>query len=254
MASLYYTTNADITGAGMKPTWVSKNNGFNVTQYYAGAIHPITTNYFLGGTQDNGSHKFSLAGLGSVTSASGGDGGFCHIDQDNPLVQITSYVNNNYFVSTNDGVSFTTRSKNGRGSFINPTDYDNTANILYGGDNANNYFRWTSPETNGVDQQVTVTQFAGASITNVTVSSTIANRVYFGLSNGSVVMVDNANTGASATGIVIKPAILGVVSCIAVDPANEDHMLVTSSNYGGGQVYESLNALSGTPVWTLVDW
>jgi len=250
---IYYTTNADITGAGMKPTWVSKNDGFNVTQYYAGAIHPVTTNYFLGGTQDNGSHKFSAAGLGGVTSASGGDGAFCHIDQDNPLVQITSYVNNNYFVSINGGTSFTTRNKNGRGSFINPTDYDNTANILYGGDNANSYFRWTSPETNGVDQQVTVTQFAGGSITNVTVSSTIANRVYFGLNNGSVVMVDNANTGTTATGVVIKPAISGVVSCIAIDPANEDHMLVTSSNYGIGQVYESLNALSGTPVWTLVD-
>jgi hypothetical protein len=250
---VYYTTDANITGVGAKPTWAGKNTGYNVTQYYGCAIHPTTTNYFLAGAQDNGSHRFNAAGLNNVTSASGGDGGFPHIDQDNGNVQITSYVNNNYFISTNNGVNFTTFNKNNRGDFINPTDYDNTANILYGGDDPGFYYRWTSPESNGADAQVGVTAFGTGFITHVAVSPITLNRVYFGLDNGSVVMVDNAQTGTTQAGVTIKPAAVGVVSCIAIDPADENHMLVTSSNFGVNNVYESTNALSGSPTWTVVD-
>lgn len=250
---LYYTTNADITG-GAKPTWTAKNTGYNVTQYYSCAIHPTLTNYFLAGAQDNGTHQFTAAGMNSVTEVTGGDGGFTHIDQDEPNIQITSYVNNNYFVSTNGGASFVTRSKNGRGDFINPSDYDNTANILYAGDNQDSFYRWTSPATNGPDAQVLVTSFNGSFVSHVTVSPLTPNRVYFGLYNGSVVMVDNAHTGTAKTGVIIKPAVIGhVVSCIAIDPADENHMLVTYSNYGVNQVWESNNALSGSPTWTVVD-
>lgn len=251
---VYYTTDANVTGAGVKPTFIAKNDGFNVTQYYAGAMHPTLTNYFLAGAQDNGSHKFTGAGINAVTSASGGDGAFCHIDQDNGNIQITSYVYNNYYVSTNGGTSFPQRSKNNRGSFINPTDYDDANNILYGADNAGSYFRWLSPETNGVDNQVTCAQFSASKVSHVAVSPITSNRVFFGMENGSVVMVDNANTGTSVTGTVIKPAVAGsVVSCVAVDPANENHLLVTVSNYGVAHVYESIDALGGSPTWTVVD-
>jgi trimeric autotransporter adhesin len=40
---------------------------------------------------------------------------------------------------------------------------------------------------------------------------------------------------------------------VAVDPSDENHMLVTSSNYGVTQVYETTNALAGSPTWTAVD-
>jgi hypothetical protein len=251
---IYYTANANITGAGNKPSFSSKNTGYNVTQYYSTAIHPTATNYFLAGAQDNGTHKFNASGINSVTLASGGDGGFCYIDQDNPTIQISSYVLNNYYVSTDGGSNFTSRDKNDRGSFINPTDYDDAANILYGGDDPGSFFRWTSPSTNGVDQQVTVSGFAGSRVTHVAVSPLTANRVYFGLSNGSVVRVDNANTGTALTGTVIKTG-TGSVSCIVIDAANENHMLVTYSNYGASvvNVFESTNALAGSPVFTSVE-
>lgn len=251
---VYYTSNANITGAGNKPTFVSKNAGYNVTQYYSTAIHPSTTNYFLAGAQDNGTHIFNASGINNVSLASGGDGGFCHIDQDNPNIQISSYVLNNYFVSTDGGNNFVDFSKNDRGSFINPTDYDDVANILYGGDNAGNFFRWTDPATDGVNEQVAVSAFSGSRITHVAVSPLTANRVYFGLSNGSVVMVDNANTGTSLSGTVIKTGV-GSVSCIVIDPANENHMLVTYANYGASMVnvFESTNALAGSPVFTSVE-
>jgi hypothetical protein len=162
------------------------------------------------------------------------DGGFCYIDRDDPSIQITSYVENQYYVSTNGGANFTYYSKNNNGQFINPTDYDHTNNILYGGDAAGSYFRWTSPATDGVSATVSVAAFNGASVSFVLVSPTVNNRVYFGLDNGSIVQVDNANTGNPNAGIVIRP-VLGAdhfLSCIAIDPTNENHMLASYSNYG----------------------
>ena len=90
-------------------TITSRVTGYNVTQYYACAIHPATTNYFLAGAQDNGTQKFSTAGINATSTASGGDGAFCHIDQTDGVTQITSYVYNNYFVSLTSGNTFIQR-------------------------------------------------------------------------------------------------------------------------------------------------
>ncbi|ANE49458.1 T9SS type A sorting domain-containing protein [Flavisolibacter tropicus] len=249
-----YTDNANIISG--KPTYTNKNTGYNVTQLYSAALHPSSTNYFLTGAQDNGTQKFTNAGMNNTTEVSGGDGAFCHIDQDNPNIQITSYVYNNYFVSTNGGASFNnTRFFNNNGGFINPTDYDDAQNILYGGNSDGTFFRWNDPATAGsTTASVSVSAFSGKGITHVYVSPTTSNRVYFGLNNGSVIRVDDANTGTTKTGTVIKAAVGSVsVSCIAVDIANEDHMLVTYSNYGTTSIYESFNANQASPTWTAVE-
>ncbi|MBL7729156.1 MAG: T9SS type A sorting domain-containing protein [Dinghuibacter sp.] len=237
-------------------TITQKNNGYNVTQFYGVAVHPTNTNEFLAGAQDNGSQRFTTAGINSTTMVTGGDGGFAHIDQTTPNTQITSYVFNNWWVSTTGGGpgTWVQRFKNNNGQFINPSDYDNTADILYSGNTAGTYFRWLTPATNGASASVSCTQFAGASVLHVSVAPITANRVYFGLNNGSVVRVDNAHTGASVTGTVIRPAAAGQsVSCVAVDPANEAHILVTYSNYGITSVYETTNANAVTPTWTAVE-
>ena len=233
--------------------FTTRVTGYNVTQYYACAIHPTTTNYFLAGAQDNGTQKFTTAGINTTSTASGGDGAFCHIDQTDGAVQITSYVYNNYFVSLTGGNTFISRSFGNTGSFINPTDYDDNANILYAGSSAGSYFRWNDAGAGGSNtDNVTVTNFSGASVRHVAVSPITSNRVYFGLSNGSVVRVDNANTGAAQTGTVIRTG-SGSVSCIAIDGANEDHILVTYSNYNVTHIYESYNANQASPTWTAVD-
>ncbi len=242
---VYRTTN---TGAA----FTSRNNSYNVTQFYGSAIHPTTTNYFLAGAQDNGTQKFTLAGLSNTAQASGGDGSFCHIDKTNGNIQITSYVYNNYFVSINGGTTWTSKFFANTGLFINPTDYDNTADKLYGGNTTGSYFRWTNPATAGsTTGNISVTNFAGSSVTHVKVSPNTANRVYFGLANGSVVYVNSAATVVSPTaGVIIKTAGIGTVSCIAIQPGNENHILVTYSNYGVNSVWETTN---GGTTWTSVE-
>jgi trimeric autotransporter adhesin len=257
---IFRTTNAN-SALPTKPTWTSKNSSYDITQYYSVAIHPTTTNYLMGGTQDNGTHRLTSAGLGAGTTLTGGDGGFAHIDQENGNIQISSFTNNNFVVTT-DGWSTGSQSSFAGGSFINPTDYDDAGKYLYGAYSTSSsasvaYFRWTSPSTNGAFQTFSPAGFPPGSppsssptIRNVTVSPITLNRVYFGFNNGAVIRVDNTNTATPvATTIKSAGSPAASVSCIAIDPSDENHVLITYSNYGSNSVLESANALSGSPTW-----
>ncbi len=235
----------------------SKNFGYNVTQFYCVAVNPTAgSNYFLAGAQDNGTQRFNTVtgGVQSTTEATGGDGGFCHIDQLNASNQFSSYVYSSYYRSTNGGTSFSNTINDGtHGQFINPTDYDNVSKVFYsdytlvstraGG----SYARWlTSGSTN---TGVTVSNFAGASASHVSVSPNVANRVYFGLTNGRVVYVDNANTATAVAGTIIRTG-SGTVSGIAIEKNNENHIVVTYSNYGAQSVWETTDGGSN---WTNIE-
>src|SRR5690606_30626021 len=89
-----YTADADAT----QPTWVNRNNNYNVTQFYAGAIHPNEgSNVMLAGAQDNGTQRFSQPGAHATQEVYGGDGAYTFIDQDQPALSIASYVYNRYY-------------------------------------------------------------------------------------------------------------------------------------------------------------
>ena len=92
------------TGTSSTPSFTNRNNNYNVTQFYACAIHPDAgVNHYLAGAQDNGSQLFNSAGIDATSEATGGDGAFCHIDQTNGDIQFTSYVYNYFYRSTNGG-------------------------------------------------------------------------------------------------------------------------------------------------------
>ena len=240
--------------AAAVPSIAEKNNSYNVTQYYACAMHPAAySNYFLAGAQDNGTHKFSSAGMNSVTSATDGDGCFCHIDQDEPQFQWTSYIFNSFYRSTDGGNTWTNVGFGG-GSFVSPTDYDNASNVLYATAFGGNYLRWTDPQTGSTSDVINVTSFSGSNIRHVSVSQNTPNRVFFGLSNGSIVRVDNANTVSSpVAGALVGTPAAGSVSCVAIENGNDNHILVTYSNYGVTSVWESTNALSATPSFSSIE-
>ena len=88
----------------VNPVLDFKGRNYNVTQFYACAMHPTAvTDYFLAGAQDNGSQQFTTGGINVTSEATSGDGAFCHIDQDQPLFQFTSYVQNSFFRSADGG-------------------------------------------------------------------------------------------------------------------------------------------------------
>lgn len=234
-----------------------RNSGLRLKQFYSCAIHPVTTNYFLAGAQDNGSHQLSNAGLGASVEVTGGDGAYVHIDQDEPQYQFTSYVYNQYRRSTNGGSSWSSVNlSSSLGQFINPTDYDDVANIMYCANSAGTYRRWTNPQSGSTSASVSITGFNNNTLTAVKVSPYTSNRVYFGTENDvaatRICMVDGADviaSGSAGTNISTGLPTNVSTSCIEVG-TNDNNLVVTYSNYGVSNVWVTTN---GGTSWTNID-
>lgn len=215
-----------------------RNFSYNTTQFYAGAIHPAEAQgYYVGGTQDNGSIALSEPGVSAGRSVLGGDGFFCHIDEDEPNIQMVSLYFAQYSLSTDGGRTFSGGATLD-GNFLSASDYDSRSNILYSQTRSADFYRWFV--NTGVTTPITVANL-GLDVSAVTVDPNTPNRVYFGNFNGGgVVRVDDAHTGEEVTGVQLAP-ITGTVSGIAVEDGDPNHLLVTVSNYGLPSVLESFD-------------
>ena len=251
---LYYST--DMNNA--TPTWSAKNSGYNVTQYYAVATHPSTSDYVLGGTQDNGTHKLTTSGVGSGSSASGGDGGFCFIDQNNSTYQLTSYVYNNWYLSGNSGSSFTSQSSSNAstGRFINPADLDDANNLLFSAGSSNYLEVRSGVNSSSLSRTTHNLGFNSNQLTALKVSPNNTTTMYVGDDDGNVYKI------TSRSGTPSKAATWSVgssgqyVSSIDVwesSSGDDDSILVTISSYGAESVYLTANGTNATPTWTDID-
>lgn len=247
---VYRSTNA----TAAIPAISTREIGYNTTQFYGCDIHPTAgSNHYLAGSQDNGSHRFGAAGVNSTSEVTGGDGAFCHIDQNQPQFQFTSYVYNNYFRSTNTGSSFSSIIDNDTGRFINPTDYDDANNIMYCAKNNGTYYRWDNANSASSLTTVAVAAFNNSTVSAIKVSPNTNNRVFFGTGGGRIVRVDNANTttpvathiNASATTMPTS-----YLSNIDVQVGNDSSIILCYSNYGVSSVWLTRNAGAS---WTAVE-
>lgn len=266
---IYYSTNANQAS----PTFWNRNKSYNITQFYSCAMeNAINSDYYLAGAQDNGTQQFTDRFANYTTKVRTGDGGFCFIDQDNPIYQINSYIFNTYRLSVDGGNRFSTVLFNdkSKGFFINPADYDDRANILYSAGDANELVRMSgiagTPEKSVLDIDL-----RGGQITCVKVSPYTDNRIFVGTvlpvtdlipPKNQVLMIDSADTNpviTNITGNLSEALSLLTVygwyyspkyylSCIEIG-STDDQLLMTISNYGAKSVWETLNATSGNPTW-----
>ena len=239
---------------GTAPSFSERNSGLNVTQYYAVAMHPTNFNYFLAGAQDNGTQRYNTAGINATSRVTGGDGGFCAIDQTTGSVQISSYVYNQYFRSNNGGGFFSSFNLSStKGYFINPFEFDSRTGALYASYTADTCLVWTNAGTtqSPILQRTQLASGIGR-ITHVSLSPLTRKRIYVGTSSGIVLQVDSANATAPVVRS-LKRSNGGAVSSIAVDPTNENHLLVTYSNYGVVSVFETRDANAASPAWANVE-
>lgn len=226
-----------------------KNNGYNVTQFYAGAIHPEAySNYILGGTQDNNSLRMNAPGIATAENVNGGDGMFCHIDQDDGQIQIVSSQFGNYRISTNGGASFS-GGISVQGSFVNISDYDNDSNILYAqtrrGSGQDSIYRHSA--TGGISERFSVN--VGV-IEAIHCDPNVDNRIYVGSGGGRVYRIDNAHEGANVSAVQLAQA-AGTILSIDVEMGNPDHLLIAGGNYGlDNNVWESFD---GGDTWIGVE-
>jgi PKD repeat protein len=236
---VHYSTNAGNSAA--TPTFSQKNNGYNVTQFYSVSGSNVSaSNQFLAGSQDNGTQIFYTPQLNLTTTASGGDGGFCHIDQLDPDIQISSYTYNSFNRSLDGGRSFTKFVDQAGGHFINPSAYDSQRKILYSAGNSNVLKRFS-----GIDATVTATDIGisvGSSKITALKVSPYNDVLFAGIQNGRVYKISNPS-GAGPTLTRIDQGTLpitstGWISSIDVG-ANDNQILVTFSNYGVTSVWET---------------
>jgi hypothetical protein len=185
----------------------------------------------LGGTQDNGTQQFDSPGIDETVEVVVGDGGFCFIDQTDPMFQMASYTNNNFYRSTNGGASFAKLSDDGTGLFINPADYDDVQDILYSA--MDDFSLKCIINITGSPIEGIIYLPLGATASHIRVSpyTTGSTTLFVGTQAGRVFKVTNANTGSPFTSDLTNAAFLGNVSCIEIG-ANENELLVTFSNYG----------------------
>lgn len=252
------------------PIIYERNDGYNTTQYYAVDIAPgVGDHRLIGGTQDNGSHLANNSGLSSFKPVSGADGGFAsfHTQQDNIFFTTTQF--DRIFRFNNGGFELpdTITNKNVDSDnllFINPIEIDPVnPEYMY---QASNIGLWridsaSTTDSTGWEKACVL----GGTISAIGVSTEPPGLVFIGryTANTEIFLladaatVDNTSTpfGLDPDNQIPDGGFGGSIYCssIAVDVKDANHLLVSFNNYGVISLWETKNALSGSPVWTAVE-
>jgi len=253
---IYFTEN----NLNTQPIWIDRNMGYISSQFYAIGIEKSPGNSVMGGLQDNGTYIGNSAGDTRWEDLQGGDGGYSYFTK-NGIYRYFSIQNGRIFRlrysgGTLVGVSRVDPLGGGQTPgreylFVNPFVLDpHNNNVMYmaGGDaiwRNNNMSQmpdddfkpksigWTRLSSTVPDESI---------ITALEISTTPANRLYYGTLIGELYRVDNVNTAVEVS--QISGPILpknGYVVCIAIDPTDADHILVIYANYNIRSIFRSVD-------------
>jgi photosystem II stability/assembly factor-like uncharacterized protein len=226
---------------------VERNANYNVTQFYTAAIAPrLEDEYFMGGTQDNGTPYFENPNPSAPDSSidiSGGDGAACFIDSQGEDYFIVSYIYNKsyrlYDFTANAWRVIVEDLDKNEGDFINQADLDSNLDILYtNGSSGTNYqlYRYngltTIPSSGRATQTALTDPSLESSPTAIKVSpyTTTSTTLLVGTETSQLFRVANANTTPTWTEITGSD-FLGSISDIQYG-VDENEILVTFHNYG----------------------
>ncbi len=220
-----------------------KNNGYNVTQFYTVAYHPnCYSNYFLGGTQDNGTPRFESPGINATTEANNGDGAYCYISQIDPRYQVTARQWNNYYKSTDFGASFHFMGSGiTRNWLIPPAVYDDEEDALYSSYNGDSLLRIRNYMHSHIFEYLTGIGF-GSTISAFKKNPFATNLITFGTNEGRLFGLENASheTGWLTWEYNTTPLPDANISSIDFGPSS-NQILLTFSNYNTVSVWETLD-------------
>ncbi|MDD2791659.1 MAG: T9SS type A sorting domain-containing protein [Sediminibacterium sp.] len=250
---------ANILKADSNAVIDARNKNYNVTQFYTVAIHPEAgKDYYLAGSQDNGTQRFTLPRFDKTTDIYGGDGGYTFINQKNPRYQIVSYIQNVYGIHTTETGGYEQAQKlladDTSGSFINIACYDDSLNMLYTYKYADakkiqvSLYRIkiversdTPGKFNPVIDSIIV-KGTSFNITAMRLSpySKGSSTVFAGTSSGMLYKIKNADKQTYSVELMPGNLPIGSISCIEVG-ASEDELLVTYFNYGVEKIWYTKN-------------
>jgi hypothetical protein len=209
--------------------WNSLNHTLGITQFYAGAGN-ATTHTIIGGTQDNGTIRYTVPGTRpdsgggpedwtNVSDGLGGDGGFCAMDPTDPNYLYSEFTNLQIYRSTDGGssVAYIWNGPNGIPADCPPTP---CANFLQG-----------APFVLDPNDPTANTILAGGR---------------------SLWRSRNVKSAPQPTAVVwpeIKAALpnLSNIWSIAIAPKNPDIVWV---GHNDGEIYYTTNGTADNPTWT----
>ena len=244
-------------------TWVHRNRDLATLEYISVSQHPQWETILIGGTQDNGTHRYTGSPAWQISD--GGDGGFTAIDQTTPTRMYHEYVSTVFYRSDSSGTPGTWNPKNsgitGGSEFyasfvLDPSD-QNTC--YFGGAQL-----WRSPAAapgspgNG-DSWSAITNILSGNIAAIAVHPSDSTTIYVGTTNGHVYRVQR--TGATwnladvTTTDITGPNLPAnvYISDLAVDSAGTVWVTLssvlwseTTGEFSNDHVYRRL---SGSSTW-----
>ncbi len=244
--------------------WENLNRTLNTVQFQGLALHPADPNFLLGGTQDNGSLRFT--GTPAWAAVAGGDGGAALIDQSNPTTVYHNFQSSTGSygprVSFNSGTNWTDigcRSCTATPGRLHPSDRVNfyapfaahtgfntppNGNVIYYGTqrvyrSADNGRTWTGlgPSADGFGQDLSRgTSTVSAIAAHPTLDNAVAppgEIVWVGTTDGLIRVATDAGKLAEAvfTNVTKAPLPNRFVTDFALDPADTRRAFASYSGF-----------------------
>lgn len=217
--------------------WESVSNGLGTVQFQFVDVHPTDKNVAYGGTQDNGTNKYT--GTTAWDNVFAGDGGTTRVNWRNPDIVYTEYVDLALMKSTDAGQNWDWSAADGidrsEGAlFYAPFNLDpsNPDIVLAGTRHV-----WRS--TDGTKTWARISPLLGNPISAITVAPNNSKVIYAGTSDGRVWVT--ADTGTNWYEIT-KGLPRQYVGDICVDPRNARTVYVSLAAWGSSHIWKSTDA------------
>ena len=229
-------------------SWQSLNHGYLTTQFYAIGIDHGTSgsNVVLGGLQDQGTYWTNSSDPKSDwRSIRGSDGAYVAVEDGGIVYYLsTQYANIRRY--TLDSTGKATHDKkamppslptgsSGGWLFVHPFTLDPVDNNIMYLPYKNELWRNDSlagADSNDLSHWEKLLSVSGT-ITAISASEHSQGRVLIGTSTGRIFKIDNAQGSQAkiASDITSSISTTGYTSCIAIDPNDNDKIIVVYSNY-----------------------
>ncbi len=260
----------DLASAATSDVFINLDKDYITTQFYSVAVAPSSFSsgdYFLGGTQDNGTQLIENSERESL-GILGGDGAHSFYDQVNTKYLIANLVYNDLIITYNykkKDIALIANNEDRDGFFINPQALDSNLDKLFSNGPKGTLYRYdniANLETIGNDgfqnsdpiaPRVSLTNsLLNTFISALTVSpyQTESSTVLAGLINGRLLRLENAHGDPSKISWknITGSQFVGSISDVEFGKS-EAEIYVTIYNYGVKSVWYTKNGLDANPSW-----
>lgn len=239
-------------------SWTALNTGLGVIQFYAGlSVHPTDEEYFLGGTQDNGSN-IRDEDSDEWVHVFGGDGGWTQIRPDSPSLIFVEYQGTGNLYRSPTGGSYFTFSGTGistsdRNCFLPPYVIDpNQTNRMYYG--TQRLYRSLNAGQNWTALTGDLTGGGDAAIRTLAVAPSDSGVIYAATNDGRILRSTDAGENFASIGLDF-PGWPRVTREVFVHPTEPLTAYVATAYFDSHQIRRTRDvaAADGAPLWEILN-